>query len=201
MRRAGAVLIVGLMVSGALNAPGLLAQSPAAATGSVSFEVVSITPNKSADPRMSVEAPPGRLRATIVRPAAMDGSGHTCGERVARYARATRGPQGFGRLSMRAVPIAEIGAFLSSILNRVVLDRTGLTGNFDLDLQWTPDLPLEAPGRRAPGTAPLVNGQVVDLNGPTIFAAVEEQLGLKLDSQTGPVDVLVIDSAEHPTEN
>jgi uncharacterized protein (TIGR03435 family) len=102
---------------------------------------------------------------------------------------------GFGRLTIRAMPMAQFLQFLSPSLNRVVLDRTGLAGNFDLDLQWTPDLPQGRP----PGEAPLVNGQIVDPNGTSIFTAVQEQLGLKLESTKAPVDVLVIDHVEQPT--
>jgi uncharacterized protein (TIGR03435 family) len=105
---------------------------------------------------------------------------------------------GFGRLTIRAMPMAQILQFLSPAVNRVVLDRTGLTGNFDLDLQWTPDLPQGPSGGRPPGEPPLLNGQIVDPNGPSIFTALQEQLGLKLESTKGPVDVLVIDHVEQP---
>lgn len=70
---------------------------------------------------------------------------------------------------------------LSGILKRKVLDRTGLTGEFDINLKWAPD----------PAVDP----------GPAIFTAIEEQLGLKLESGKAPIDVLVIDRIERPTEN
>jgi uncharacterized protein (TIGR03435 family) len=82
--------------------------------------------------------------------------------------------------------MAQILLFLSPSLDRVVLDRTGLAGNFDLGLQWTPDLPHGPP----PGELPLLNGQIGDPNGTSIFTAVQEQLGLKLESTKGSVDVL-----------
>ena len=75
---------------------------------------------------------------------------------------------------------------LSAFVGRPVIDRTGLTGDFDLDLSYTP----ESPARGAIG---------VPADGPSIFTALQEQLGLKLDSQRGPVDVFVIDRAERPT--
>lgn len=77
---------------------------------------------------------------------------------------------------------------LSGFVGRTVLDRTGLTGTFDLDLSYTPDVP-------ARGAVPLPS------DGPSLFTALQEQLGLKLDSQRGPVDVFVIDRAEPPTPN
>ena len=80
-----------------------------------------------------------------------------------------------------------------------VVDRTGLTGSFDIDLKWTPDqIPQEQPGPPPPGGPPLV---AIDPNGPSIFTAVQEQLGLKLESTKGPVDVVVIDRVEQPTED
>lgn len=85
------------------------------------------------------------------------------------------------------VPMPMIAQFLEGPAGRNVLDRTGLRGAFDVDLQWTPD-PL-----------PRVNGAPFDPGGPSIFTAVREQLGLKLESTKAPVDVLVIDRAEPPT--
>jgi len=77
-------------------------------------------------------------------------------------------------------------------IDRQVLDRTGLTGAFDFTLEWTPQLNGPLP--------PGVNFQP-DPNGPTFQEALKEQLGLKLESQTGPVDVIVIDHVEPPSEN
>jgi uncharacterized protein (TIGR03435 family) len=72
-------------------------------------------------------------------------------------------------------------------LNRMVLDRTGLTGQFDFELRWTPD---NVRGTAAPAQAN---------DAPSIFAALQEQLGLRLESQRGPVEFLVVDSIEQPT--
>jgi uncharacterized protein (TIGR03435 family) len=82
---------------------------------------------------------------------------------------------------------------LSAELNRKVFDRTGLTGLFDVRLTWTPDV-LPA-GPLPPENPPI------DPNGPSIFTAVREQLGLKLEPMSGPVDVLVVDRIERPTPN
>jgi len=97
-----------------------------------------------------------------------------------------------GRMMAGAVAMSNFARNLSNFAGRITVDKTGLTGLFDLELQWTPDqLPPE--GSLPPG----LPGPPVD--GPSLFTAVQEQLGLKLDSQRGPVEVLVIDSAERPT--
>ena len=74
---------------------------------------------------------------------------------------------------------------LSSAAGRPVLDRTGLTGSFDIELKWTPTLGADA----APADA------------VSIFTAVQEQLGLRLENATAPLDVILIDRIERPTEN
>jgi uncharacterized protein (TIGR03435 family) len=73
-----------------------------------------------------------------------------------------------------------------------VLDRTGITGAFDLELDWTPDQPA------SPTDAARAIDRPAD-PGLSIFTALQEQLGLKLESTKGPVDVIVIDRAEQPT--
>ena len=95
--------------------------------------------------------------------------------------------------------MAQFATILSGRVQRVVVDRTGLTGSFDIDLTWTPDqIPQGLTGTPPPGT-PLL--PPIDPNGPSIFTAVQEQLGLKLESTKGPVDVVVIDAADRPTED
>ena len=104
---------------------------------------------------------------------------------------------GPGNLAMGGSPLSQFANSLAMFTGRVVLDRTGLAGNYDVTLTWTPDqMPQRPPG--APD--PLINGVAIDPNGPSLFTAVQEQLGLKLDSQRGPVDMLVIDRAEKPVE-
>jgi uncharacterized protein (TIGR03435 family) len=78
---------------------------------------------------------------------------------------------------------------LSGRVSRPVIDRTGLKGTYDFTLSWTPGL-----------SAPLPDADV-DSAGPGIIEAVQKQLGLKLEPQRGPVQMLVIDHAEKPTEN
>jgi len=105
---------------------------------------------------------------------------------------------GMGNMGVGGSPMSQVANSLSIFAGRIVVDKTGLAGNYDFTLTWTPDqLPQRPPG--AP--EPLVNGVPIDPNGPSLFTAVQEQLGLKLDSQRGPVTVLVIDRAERPTEN
>jgi uncharacterized protein (TIGR03435 family) len=102
---------------------------------------------------------------------------------------------GFGKWTAKFTPMDFFAWRLSMMLDRTVLDRTGLKGGYDFDLSWTPELP---PGFPEGG---LLNGQPVDTPGPTIFAALEKQLGLKLEPQRGRVEILVIDHAEKPVEN
>ena len=97
----------------------------------------------------------------------------------------TGGPEvrgGRGRLVARKVTMGLLAAQLAGrVLGRAVLDRTGIVGEFDVNLEWTPD---ESPD---PGSS--------------IFTALQEQLGLKLETQKGVVDVVVIDRVERPSAN
>jgi len=108
---------------------------------------------------------------------------------------------GPGNMVVGGATLAQFANTLGMFVGRIVQDRTGLTGNYDINLMWTPDqMPPRAPG--TPADQPIrVNGIDIDPNGPSIFTAVQEQLGLKLDSQRGPVEMLVIDRAEKPVEN
>jgi uncharacterized protein (TIGR03435 family) len=96
---------------------------------------------------------------------------------------------GVGRLTFRAIPMGQIVQFLSPSTERVVIDRTRLSGNFDVDLEWTPDVVQRSAGADVPTIAA----------GPSIFTAVREQLGLRLEATNAPVEVLVIDHVEPPT--
>ena len=109
---------------------------------------------------------------------------------------------GFGRSRADGLTIGELATVaLSRVAGRIVLDQTGLRGPFHWTLAWTPDnLPPRAPGT-APDQPITVNGVAIDPDGPSLFTAVEEQLGLKLESTKGPVGVLVIDRVEQPTQD
>ncbi|HUK30873.1 MAG TPA: M56 and DUF3738 domain-containing protein [Candidatus Acidoferrum sp.] len=108
-----------------------------------------------------------------------------------------------GPLVGRAVPMPVLAEQLSALVNRIVLDKTGLTGKYNFTMQWTPD---EGQGpnyiKDAGSTA---NGQpgpgAQDPSGPSIFTALQDQLGLKLESGKGPIEVIVIDHVERPSGN
>jgi len=109
---------------------------------------------------------------------------------------------GPGYIRARGVTMAELATAFSrltntgSSLNRLVVDRSDLEGRYDVDLRFTPDHMPNLPPEALPAWLPPL-----DPNGPSIFTAVQEQLGLKLDAQRAPVDVLVIDRVHRPTED
>jgi len=98
------------------------------------------------------------------------------------------------QLKAEKTPLSSLAAVLSTIIGRAVIERTGLTGRFDLNLEWTQDEFLSRVG-------PDAAGSQANEAGPSIFTAIKEQLGLKLEPQKGPVEVLVIDRAEKPSDN
>src|ERR1051326_5094325 len=91
-------------------------------------------------------------------------------------------PTSTGNIRPTNVTTMVLANSLSRIMGRLVIDNTGLKGTFDYQLVW-------APPEQTGSTA------------PSIFTALEEQLGLKLESSKGPVEVLVIDSVSKPSEN
>jgi uncharacterized protein (TIGR03435 family) len=105
---------------------------------------------------------------------------------------------GRGRLEAFAAPLEMLVATLSSVTGRPVVDKTGLAGKYDFVLEWTPDAGADA---RAQGFGDGVNEPAPAPGGPTIFTALQEQLGLRLESHKGPVPNIVIDRAEKPSEN
>ena len=121
----------------------------------------------------------GRPREAGVAPPPLPPGGF-CGTRT-----------GNGTVSMKGVPLSNFVRNLGGTTGRFIIDKTGLTGPFDLDLQWAPDQP--GTGQTAqPGA---------QLDGVSLFAAMQEQLGLKLEAKRAPVEILVIDSAERPRED
>ena len=133
-------------------------------------------------------------------------------------------------IEFRDSPLAFFAEILSHTVNRTVIDKTGLEGRYNFSAHWVPDMGMMrmgaakmGPGPAGPGPisagpgsagenvaiggagAPAGAGpetaQSSDASGPSIFTALQEQLGLKLQSEKGPVDVLVIDQVEEPSEN
>jgi len=106
-----------------------------------------------------------------------------------------------GELDSQGVPLQILTEQLSQILGQTVLDKTGLTGNYAFTLRWTPDAAEDARFRAAAIAAGAPAPGSPDSNGPTLGTALEQQLGLKLESHTAPVQVLVVDHFEIPSEN
>jgi uncharacterized protein (TIGR03435 family) len=106
--------------------------------------------------------------------------------------------QGPGLLSAGGITMTRLAEILAGNLGRLVVDKTGLGGFYDLDLVYTPDqIPGPPPGPVPPG----FQMPVIDPNGPSLTTAIQEQLGLKLESSRAAVDVTVIDRFERPTED
>jgi bla regulator protein blaR1 len=102
------------------------------------------------------------------------------------------GPSNRTRLGARKITMAQLAAALPANvhLNRPVIDRTGLSGNFDVTIEWTFENVVVAPFRAEP-----------DLPGPLFLNALREQMGLNLESTEAPVQILVIDNIDRPVEN
>jgi uncharacterized protein (TIGR03435 family) len=94
---------------------------------------------------------------------------------------ARRNSEGKSEVTGDKLPVASLARFLSGQLGRNIIDQTNLTGKYDFTLTYAPEMG--------------------DITGPSIFTALQEQLGLKLESGKGPVDVVVVDSAEKPSAN
>lgn len=103
---------------------------------------------------------------------------------------------GRGELTGEGIKLLFLADSLSNVVGRKVIDQTGLKGDYSFELKWTPDESHDQ-GFKGPGDAPAAP----DANGPSIFTAIQEQLGLKLESQKSPVDLLVIDHVEKASEN
>lgn len=91
-----------------------------------------------------------------------------------------------GYIQVQGCTMKDMEDAFRSFSGRTVFDHTGLTARYDFDLTWTPE--------NTPADSP-------EATGASIFTALQEQLGLKLEPATAPLDVLVIDSAEKPSEN
>jgi uncharacterized protein (TIGR03435 family) len=143
--------------------------------------VYALTPAKGGlkiKPASEPCAPPGPYTARP-EPAASDNPGvPRCGNMS----------MGLTSLPGRSVAMKFFTDGLANALGRPVIDKTGFTGTLDVHLEFSSESPAPA-------------ADLPDNNKPTIFTALQEQLGLKLESQKGPADLLVIDHAEKPSEN
>jgi uncharacterized protein (TIGR03435 family) len=103
---------------------------------------------------------------------------------------------GTGHVSCIKVPMADLALVLSGVAGHLVNDRTGIAGKYDLTLDWAPRVDARPPGPSSDG-----GPGVREPEGPSLFNAVEDQLGLKLVPEKGPVEVIVIDHIERPSAN
>ena len=110
-----------------------------------------------------------------------------------------------GAMTFHGFPVTVLVQLLSMQLGRTVVDKTGLTGTYDFSWQFTPDMSQfrgqagtqSGPGGAANGGTPTAS----DPEGTSLFTALQEQLGLKLEAGKGPVEIIVIDHIEKPSEN
>jgi uncharacterized protein (TIGR03435 family) len=118
----------------------------------------------------------GAVRAGEAPPPPRADGRPTCGMRVLS-----------GYAAAGGYAIHDIARNLAGITGRIIVDKTGLTGRYDMELKWTPD--------------PLQNAPSADLDQASIFTAVREQLGLRLDAQRAPTEVVAIYSASRPSSD
>ena len=96
--------------------------------------------------------------------------------------------------AIRGLTMTDFALRLYPYLGRRVIDETGLSGFFDGEFEFTSEIVMPPP---PPGQPNPYDGRVL----PSIFAVLPQQLGLKLDSQRGPVEIIIVDSAAHPSDN
>jgi uncharacterized protein (TIGR03435 family) len=131
---------------------------------------------------LSVAKGGAKLKESVIDPA------------VAASARRGGGVQmSMGMIAAHECTIPYFLSMLSRQLGRSIIDRTGLTSNYDFTLRWSADTGAGTSSNDPAGTQPDAL--------PSIFTAVQEQLGLKLESTKAPADVLVVDHLERPTQN
>jgi len=100
---------------------------------------------------------------------------------------------GRGQITATATDLTMFAHNVAALLGRYVANETGLTASYDLKLEWTPDAPVQPPQPGEPVAATDA--------GTSIFTALTEQLGLRLESKKGPVPVYVVEKIEKPTAN
>lgn len=218
----GIVATAVAVLAASSDLPSLCAQSADRARGP-SFEAASITPNRSGDLRVTIQPlPGGRFTATNVPMRAVirfayriqnfqvdGGPGWLSADRfdiVAKGADTASQDQlrfigplpgsnfqsGRATMAFRGLTMEAFARFLVPMFDRAVVDRTGLAGYFDGDFDPSTEFPPPPP---PPGVADPFDRQSF----PSIFTVLSEQLGLKLESTRGPVEVFVIDRVEKPS--
>jgi len=134
----------------------------------------------------------------VSKPGKLRQSEDECGEQGKLAAATCRFMILPGHLGGQKETIGQLVDALSSVTDRVVLDKTNLKGKYAISVDYTPDqgqLPSLAGGTSWPPPPSI------DPNGPSLFTALQERLGLKLEPGKGPVEILVIDHVERPSEN
>jgi uncharacterized protein (TIGR03435 family) len=147
------------------------------------YALVMARKDKKPGPRLSESRKGGCTEPDPANPTALDPL-QLCGN-------FELGPDG---VTLVGAPIAKLTPLLSRLLGRTVVDRTGLSKNFDIHVEWTPDefLAMQPPAR---------NGARPEPEGPSIFNVFREQLGLEFKTEKGPVEVFIVDRAEKPSAN
>jgi uncharacterized protein (TIGR03435 family) len=157
------------------------------------FALVAARADRSAGPGMRANPIDCEARRAAARaaggPPPLTGSGTTPPDRPVCALRIMP-----GAMRGAAVSMSMLATYLGGVAGRQVIDRTGIAGTFDIDLDWTPDAST-LPDPTRPDSKP------VDANGPSLFTALQEQLRLKLEADTAPLEVVVIDRLERPEAN
>jgi uncharacterized protein (TIGR03435 family) len=110
----------------------------------------------------------------------------------------SRTPNGDVTFAGKNVDMPGLASALASRLGAIVVDKTGIEGRYDVSFQWTPDASTPVMGKNGEPAPPPPPDAIP---GPSIFTAIQEKLGLRLESRKVPVEVIVIDKANRPTEN
>ena len=101
---------------------------------------------------------------------------------------------GFARLRLTGIRVPRFAAVLEPMATRKIVDRTNLDGSYDIELDFLPDAGLL--GLRIPNATALQQSDI-----PPLTTAIQDQLGLKLESERAPVEIILIDEAQAPTPN
>jgi uncharacterized protein (TIGR03435 family) len=104
-----------------------------------------------------------------------------------------------GHLTGQGIKLDSLASLLSEQLNQIVQNKTGLAGNYDFTLEWSPEVDRLGGSRPASGEA--ASSPSDENAGTSVFTAIREQLGLKLEPQKSAIPVYVVESVEKPSEN